>query len=66
MEEYDPEYTPNHSDSFGRYSFENQPGIAFWNLGKLASALGTLVPREEAQEAVGNFKNYYTEHYFRL
>ena len=56
MEAYDPEYTPNHSDHFGRYSYENQPGIAFWNLGKLANALSSLVPREEAQEAVSDFK----------
>ena len=66
MEEYDPEYTPNHSDSFGRYSFENQPGIAFWNLGKLASALSTLVPREDAQQAVGTFKQLYSQYFLEI
>ena len=63
MEDYDPEFTPNHSDNFGRYSYENQPGIAFWNLGKLANALISLVPREEAQEAVGAFKNAYSQRF---
>lgn len=66
MEEYDPEYTPNHSDHFSRYSFENQPGIAFWNLSKFASSLESLVPREEAQEALSAFKNDYSLNYLKM
>ncbi len=64
MEEYDPGYTPNHSDHFGRYSFENQSGIAFWNLGKFANSLVSIVPSEEAMQAVGEFKNTYSQYYF--
>lgn len=66
MEEYDPEYTPNHSDHFGRYSFENQVGIAFWNLGKFANSLVSIVPREEAQVALGTFKNDYYLSYLKM
>lgn len=63
MEAFDLEYTPNHSDNFGRYSFENQPGIAYWNLGKLAHAISSLVPREEALEIVSRFKNSYSQYF---
>lgn len=63
MEAYDPEYTPNHSDNFGRYSYDNQPGIAFWNLGKLGGALSSLIPREEAMEVISEFKSSYSGYY---
>ena len=55
MEEYDPEYVPNHSDHFGRYSFQNQPAIALWNLNKLAIALGSIISREKSHEALEEF-----------
>ncbi len=43
MDNYDPRWTPNTTDLPGRrYCFGNQPQIARWNLGCLASALSTL------------------------
>ena len=66
MEEYDPEYTPNHSDHFGRYSYENQPGIAFWNLSKFANALISLVPRDRAQATLGAFKETYSRSFIDI
>jgi len=60
MEEYAPEYVPNHSDYFGRYSFQNQPAIALWNLNKLAIALGSIISRERAQEALEKFQHIYS------
>ncbi len=65
MEEYDPEYTPNNSDHFGRYSFQNQPAIALWNLNKLALALGSIISRDRAQEALEEFKNIYSNSFVR-
>jgi len=65
MEEYDPEYTPNHSDHFGRYSFQNQPAIALWNLNKLALALGAIISRERAHEALEEFKNIYSDSFVK-
>lgn len=66
LEEYSPEYIPNHSDHFGRYSFGNQPGVAFWNLQMLATALGSLVPRELSQEIVFGFRGLYGKYYLEI
>ena len=61
MEECNPEYIPNHSDHFGRYSYQNQPAIAFWNLKKLATALESIIPGEKAHETLDKFKNIYSD-----
>lgn len=66
LETYDPEYVPNHSDHFGRYSFENQPGIASWNLRKFAQALESLVPHGQAAEIVSGFGAGYGRHYLDM
>ena len=39
LEAYDPAHVCNHSDHEGRYSYENQPAVALWNLQRLAAAL---------------------------
>jgi uncharacterized protein YdiU (UPF0061 family) len=40
LEDYDPTWTPNTTDaSQRRYRFENQPGIAHWNLYQLANSV---------------------------
>ena len=66
IEDYDPEYIPNHSDHFGRYSFQNQPSIAHWNLNKLAVALGSIVPETQAKEYLDEFRNYYSEKFVEI
>ena len=43
LDDYDPNYIPNHSDDSGRYDYESQPGICLWNLGRLAVALTPLL-----------------------
>ncbi len=48
MEGYDPGFTPNHTDSAGRYAYDQQPAVGQWNVGALAQALLPLIPREEA------------------
>ncbi len=47
MERYDPTFICNHSDHHGRYSFQNQPDIGFWNIRALARALSPLVEQDE-------------------
>jgi uncharacterized protein YdiU (UPF0061 family) len=39
MEAYDPATVFSSIDRYGRYRYENQPGIALWNLTRLAEAL---------------------------
>ncbi len=63
MEAYDPDYTPNHSDHFGRYSYSNQPPIALWNLRKLALALGPLVSSARSEEIFSGFRDTYAGFY---
>lgn len=45
LDDYDPNFTPNTTDLPGRrYAFGRQPSIAYWNLGRLGSAIAPLVP----------------------
>ncbi|KAF9574156.1 hypothetical protein EC968_007251 [Mortierella alpina] len=53
LDKYDPTWICNHSDSEGRYSFQQQPGICLWNLGRLALTLENLIG---AQERVDDLK----------
>ena len=51
LEEYDPGWTPNTSDSTTRrYRFGQQPQIAMWNLGQFGFALTPLIGSEEPVE----------------
>lgn len=51
MERYDPTFICNHSDHHGRYSFQNQPDIGYWNIRALARALSPLVGQDEVNAA---------------
>ena len=44
MDAFDPDHICNHSDDHGRYSWNNQPQIGYWNLRALAEALLPLIP----------------------
>jgi len=44
LDGFNPDHICNHSDDRGRYSWNNQPQIGFWNLRALAQALLPLVP----------------------
>jgi serine/tyrosine/threonine adenylyltransferase len=69
MDRYDPETVFSSIDRNGRYAFRNQPGIALWNLARLAEALLPLFnPNEKiaveiAQEILGRFATEYSEHW---
>lgn len=53
LEGYDPNWTPNTTDAQNRrYRFGNQPGVAFWNLVRLANALYPLIQETEGLQAV--------------
>ncbi|MCP8939833.1 YdiU family protein [Alsobacter sp. SYSU M60028] len=69
MDAYDPRTVFSSIDQFGRYAYANQPGIAQWNLARLAECLLPLLdPNEEAavaqaQEALGAFADAFNEGY---
>jgi serine/tyrosine/threonine adenylyltransferase len=50
MEAYDPATVFSAIDRHGRYAFGNQPGIALWNLTRLAEALLPVMVQEEESE----------------
>lgn len=43
LDNFDPNYTPNHDDYMQRYSYKNQPSIIWWNLVRLGESLGELI-----------------------
>ena len=53
LENYDPNWTPNTTDSQNRrYRFGNQPQIAQWNLYQLANSLYPLINEAEPLEKI--------------
>ena len=55
IDNFDPNYTPNHDDHMLRYSYRNQPSIIWWNLVRLGEDMGELIgsgPRVDDDEFV--------------
>jgi uncharacterized protein YdiU (UPF0061 family) len=50
MEAYDPATVFSSIDRQGRYAYGNQPGIALWNLARLAETLMPLLEQEAGSE----------------
>ena len=60
MDAFDPAHICNHSDSQGRYAFNRQPGVVYWNLFCLGQALLPLIEDQDATVAVlETFKPVY-------
>ncbi|PRY10192.1 uncharacterized protein YdiU (UPF0061 family) [Pontibacter ummariensis] len=68
LDNYDPNFTPNTTDLPGRrYAFGQQPGIAYWNLGCLASALAPLFPDTKALVSVlEEYSDLYGQKYLTM
>lgn len=56
LDAYDPEYICNHSDHGGRYAFDQQPGVALWNLNALAHAFTPYLSIELIKQALGQYE----------
>ncbi|WP_346837570.1 protein adenylyltransferase SelO [Microbulbifer sp. SAOS-129_SWC] len=56
LDDYEPEFICNHSDHTGRYAFEQQPGVALWNLNALAHALSAFVETEALRDCLEEFQ----------
>ena len=65
LEAYDPATVYSSIDETGRYAYGNQPGIASWDLARLAEAMLPLLDDDEEQaiawavEALGDFGEQY-------
>lgn len=68
LDDYDPNFTPNTTDLPGRrYAFGNQPSVAYWNLGKLGSALLPLFEdSEELEAALKIYEDVFWKKYYEM
>ncbi len=61
LDAFDPNHICNHSDDRGRYAYNKQPNIAYWNLFCLGQALLPLIsPGGEPDLAVAALEPYKT------
>lgn len=64
MERFNPTWINNHSDHAGRYTYQNQPSIAHWNLWVW---LGQLLPlgleKDDLQAVLAEFEPTFLQHY---
>ncbi len=66
MEDFEPGFICNHSDETGRYAFDQQGAIGYWNLACLAQALLPLVPRDGLLESINRYADEFNSHIHRL
>ena len=60
LDVFDPAHVCNHSDTEGRYAYNKQPNIAYWNLFCLGQALLPLmVDQEQALAALESYKTVF-------
>lgn len=60
LDAFDPAHICNHSDTQGRYAFNRQPNIAYWNLFCLGQALLPLIGEQElALAALESYKSVF-------
>jgi len=63
LDAFDPGYICNHSDTGGRYAFDQQPDVAAWNLTKLAQAFVPLLSVERASAAISEYPQQFGQAY---
>ncbi|TPG26616.1 protein adenylyltransferase SelO [Variovorax guangxiensis] len=60
LDGFDPGHICNHSDTGGRYAFNQQPNVAYWNLFCLGQALLPLIGDQElAMAALASYKTVF-------
>ena len=59
-----PGHVCNHSDTQGRYAYNRQPNVAYWNLFCLAQALLPLIDDQEiAKQALESYKTVFPDEF---
>lgn len=62
LDGFDPDHICNHSDHQGRYAYNRQPNIAYWNLFCLGQALLTLIGEQDlALAALESYKTVFPQ-----
>jgi serine/tyrosine/threonine adenylyltransferase len=63
MDGFNNRYTPNSSDIHGRYAYQQQAEIGFWNLNKLAETLIPLVGADVLQKEIKHYQPIFNRFY---
>ncbi|WP_367109206.1 YdiU family protein [uncultured Psychrobacter sp.] len=65
MERFNPAWINNHSDHTGRYAYQNQPAIGYWNLNVWLPHFMRLpdVTREALAECLAPYEATFMQHY---
>lgn len=63
LDRFVPNHTPNQSDTNGRYAYNQQPEIGFWNLNKLAETLIPLISAENLEEEMKQYQPFFNQCY---
>ena len=66
MDTFESGYICNHTDTGGRYSYDNQPRIGYWNLERLAHALSPLITHEKLKNELEKYGDYFTTQLLEL
>ena len=66
MDAFESGYICNHTDTYGRYSYDSQPGIGLWNLQRLALALSPLIPQEKLEAQLERYALWFTDKMMEL
>ena len=62
LDAFVPGHVCNHSDTQGRYAYNRQPNVAYWNLFCLAQALLPLIGDQDlAKEALESYKTVFPD-----
>ncbi|HRH91373.1 MAG TPA: YdiU family protein [Agitococcus sp.] len=65
LDSYQPSFICNHSDTSGRYAWNQQPSIGLWNLNALAYALSPLIAKNDIIDALQNYEKVLLAHYYQ-
>ncbi len=66
VEAFDPGFICNHSDETGRYAFDQQPRIGYWNLAQFGRTLLSLMSMDEAKSALECYVDEFNRHIQQL
>ena len=66
IDRFNPGYTPNHSDTNGRYALGRQAETGYWNLSKWGEALCHLIDPEDIMEELTQYQPTYNKIYREL
>lgn len=66
LDTFEEDFICNHSDTQGRYAFNQQPGIGLWNLQCLAQALSPIIESDDLVAALSTYQGSLVSHYLLL